>query len=55
MARKKNKKSRLPKSAEMAQRGGAAMANATKGRSRTFQNRKKEADRKACRVKVDHE
>lgn len=55
MARKKNKKSRLPKSAEMAQRGGAAMANATKGRSRTFQDRKKEASRKACRGQSNEE
>jgi hypothetical protein len=29
--------------------GGAGMASATKGRSRTYKNRKKEAARKACR------
>lgn len=48
MARKRSKK-RLPKSAEEAQRGGAALANTTRGRARSFKDRKKEASRKACR------
>lgn len=54
MARRKRKKL-LPLAAEMAQRAAAAMASATKGRARTFVNRKREASRKACRGKVDDE
>lgn len=52
---KRGKKQRIHKGAEEAQRGAAAMANATKGRARTFKDRKKDANRKACRGKVDHE
>jgi hypothetical protein len=53
MGKRKNK--RLPKAAEEAKAGGAAMANATRGRARVFKNRKKEADRTACRGKLKHE
>lgn len=49
MARKKKK--RLPLHIERLKASGAGMAAATKGRARTFKNRKKEADRKACRGK----
>ena len=49
----KRHKKRLPKAAEMAQRGSAALANSTKGRARTFANRKREANRNACRGKQD--
>jgi hypothetical protein len=32
--------------------GGAGVASTTKGRARTFKNRKKEAARKACRKPI---
>ena len=48
MVRKKNKK-RLPLIIERLKAGGAGMAAATRGRARTFKDRKKEASRKACR------
>jgi len=54
MAKSKRKK-RLARAAEEAQRGAAALAALTKGRARTFANRKREANRKACRGKVQDE
>jgi hypothetical protein len=54
MARKKNSK-RLPKAAAAAKAQAAAMARQTAGRNTRFFNRKKEANRKACRGKVDHD
>ena len=42
----------LPFQAEAAQRGAAALARQTAGKKTNFVNRKKEADRKACRGKV---
>lgn len=51
MARKKRKKKRLPRIVEALKAENAGMAAATKGRARTFKNRKKEADRNACRGK----
>ena len=53
MARKT--KARLPKAAEEAKRGAAALAAATRGRARVFKNKKKDADRNACRGKVTEE
>jgi hypothetical protein len=49
MYMKRPKKQRRPKAVEEAKRRADAMANATRGRSRTFKNRKKEANRNACR------
>ena len=45
---KKNKK-RLPRQVEAIKARGAGMAAATKGRARTFVDRKKERARNACR------
>jgi len=42
----------LPLEAEKLKRRGAGMAAATRGRARTFVNRKREASKKACRGKV---
>ena len=47
MAKKNKKRSRKAVAAVKAT--AAAMANATRGRKTTFQNRKKEQARKACR------
>ena len=47
------KKRRKNKAAEAAARIAAALAAATKGRARTFINRKKQASRDACRGKDD--
>lgn len=46
---------RLPHQAEVAKRQASAMANQTKGRKTRFKDRKKDAARKACRDKVDHD
>lgn len=43
----------LPFQAEVARRQAAAMANQTKGKKCGFKDRKKEANRKACRGKHD--
>lgn len=43
------------KQAEEAKRRAAGLASTTKGRARTFKNKKKEAARKACRGKVQHD
>jgi len=40
------------KAAERVKRLADGMASATKGRARVFQDRKKEASRKACRGKA---
>jgi hypothetical protein len=48
----KEKQPTKKQAAERVKRTGAGMAAATKGRARTFTNRKKEASRKACRGKV---
>lgn len=55
MARRKRKSKRLPKGAEEAQRGAGAMAAATRGRARTFKDRRKDAARNACRGKANDE
>lgn len=47
------KKERLPEAAERVKRTGHGMASATRGRARTFVNRKKKAAREACRGKQD--
>ena len=47
------KKRKIPKAAEEAKTGGSAMARATHGRARVFKNKKREADRKACRRKIE--
>lgn len=54
MARKKKKK-RLPRIIELLKASGAGLASTTKGRARTFKDRKKEADRNACRGKQPSE
>jgi len=51
----KAKKEQLPDAAERVKRSGHGMANATRGRARTFVNRKKEANRKACRGKPNED
>ncbi len=50
---KRPKKQRAPKGAEQSQRGAGALANSTRGRARTFKDRRKEDARKACRGKVE--
>ncbi len=50
---KKKQTERLPDAAERVKRTGHGMANATRGRARTFVNRKKKADKNACRGKVE--
>ena len=47
----KKKKEKLPDAAERVKRTGHGMANATRGRARTFTDRKKEGSRNACRGK----
>ena len=49
------KKERPSKVIEGLQRSGAGMANATRGRARTFTDRKKKASKDACRGKVKDE
>lgn len=51
MAKRKNKKNR---NAAAGQARAAGMASTTFGRARTFKNRKKDADKKACRKPVDY-
>lgn len=46
------KKKRKPLDAEKAQRGAAAMARQTIGRKTSFKDKRKDANRKACRGKV---
>ena len=48
----KERKKKLPKAAEEAKAGGAAMANATRGRARVFKNRKREESRNQCRGQI---
>jgi len=50
---KKKAKKQLPDAAERVKRTGSGMAAATRGRARTFTDRKKEADRNKCRGKVE--
>ena len=50
-----SKKKRKNKAAETAKAGAAAMANATRGRARVFDNKKKKAARDACRGKIQAE
>jgi len=45
----KKKKERLPAEVEELKARAAGMAFATRGRARRFKDRKKDADRKACR------
>jgi hypothetical protein len=52
---KKKEQKRLPDAAERVKRTGHGMASATRGRARTFVNRKKQADKSACRGKVKDE
>lgn len=49
----RGKKRKMARAAEEAQRGAAALARTTKGRKTSFKNRKREANRKACRGKVE--
>lgn len=55
MRKHKKGKDRPLTQADKAQVGGAAMANATRGRARTFKDRKREANKNACRGKVEKE
>lgn len=45
------KRKKLPKVVEESKRRAAGMASATKGRARTFKNKKKEDSKKKCREK----
>jgi len=45
----KNHTKKLPMGVEQAKRRGAGLASTTKGRARSFTNRKKQANRNACR------
>lgn len=47
------KKQRPSHLMRMLKASGAGLASTTKGRARTFKDRKKEASRKACRGKVE--
>lgn len=57
--RRKSKKQReraeLPECVQRLRQTGAGMASATRGRARTFTDRKKEEDRNACRGKQEDE
>ena len=44
-------KEKLPDAAERVKRSGHGMANATRGRARTFKHKKKEQSKNACRGK----
>ena len=46
------RRKKVPRQAEESKRGAGAMANATRGRARRFKDRKKDANKKACRGKV---
>jgi hypothetical protein len=51
----KKEQPKKPEAAERVKRTGAGMAAATRGRARTFTDRKKQAARIACRGKVKDE
>lgn len=48
-------KNKVSKQVEASRRKAAGMAAATQGRARRFKDRKKEASRRACRGKIQHD